>query len=144
MIELHPFSSSSNFSSLSANVTGAPLFGRAYNGIQFNLTNPDEFVLERQNATRIQLPAAVFQAAVQSPQGLVGSFDAGKFVDLSSAVYVSFISRNDGYNSHFMVIDDVFNPHCQECVLLTYPRASDNTSEDVPEPRMVEVCKQRL
>jgi hypothetical protein len=45
---------SSNFSSLSANVTGAPLNGRAYNGIMFNLTNPDEFVLARQAATQVR------------------------------------------------------------------------------------------
>ncbi|KAH0581767.1 hypothetical protein J132_10903 [Termitomyces sp. J132] len=91
--ELRPFSSSSNFSSFSANVTGSPLFGRAYNGIQFNFTSsPDMFALERQNATRLQLPAAVFQAAVQSPQGLIGSFDAGKFVDLSAKVYTTYLT----------------------------------------------------
>ncbi|KAG6888940.1 hypothetical protein C0995_004795 [Termitomyces sp. Mi166 len=101
--ELRPFSSSSNFSSLSANVTGAPLLGRAYNGVDFNLTNPDEFVLERQNATRLQLPAAVFQAAVQSPQGLLGSFDAGRFVDLSTRVYTTYltlIARNVYFLPH--------------------------------------------
>jgi hypothetical protein len=54
VIPLRPFSTgSSNFSSLSANVTGAPLNGRAYNGIMFNLTNPDEFVLARQAATQV-------------------------------------------------------------------------------------------
>ncbi|KAG6893115.1 hypothetical protein C0992_011236, partial [Termitomyces sp. T32_za158] len=92
VVELRPFSSSSNFSSLSANVTGAPLFGRAYNGVHFDLPNPDPFVLDRQTATRTQLPAAVFQAAVQSPQGLIGSFDAGKFVDLSTSVYTTYLN----------------------------------------------------
>lgn len=87
--ELRPFTSSSNFSSLSANVTGAPLNGRAYNGIKFNLTNPDEFVLARQNATQLQMPAAVFQAAVQSTQGVQASFDADLFVQWSNDVYVS-------------------------------------------------------
>ncbi len=87
--QLQPFSSSSNFSSLSANVTGAPLNGRAYNGIQFNLTDPDPFVLARRNATQLQMPAAVYQSAVQSPEGLVGSFEADRFVRLSTNVYVS-------------------------------------------------------
>ncbi|KAG5637195.1 hypothetical protein H0H81_005408 [Sphagnurus paluster] len=90
--ELRPFSSSSNFSSLSANITGAPLNGRAYNGIEFNLTTPDQFVLSRQNATRLQLPAAVFQAAVQSPEGLVGSFEANRFVELTNNVYTSYLA----------------------------------------------------
>ncbi|KAG6917776.1 hypothetical protein DXG01_001181 [Tephrocybe rancida] len=91
--EIRPFSSSSNFSSLSANVTGAPLFGHAYNGIQFNLSaNPDPFVQGRQTATRLQLPAAVFQEAVQSTQGLLGSFDADRFVDLSTRVYTTYLS----------------------------------------------------
>lgn len=86
--ELRPFSSASNFSSFSANVTGAPLNGRAYNGIQFNLTDPDEFVRARRNATQLQLPAAVYQSAVLSPEGLVGSFEADRFVQLSTQVYV--------------------------------------------------------
>ncbi|KAG6876440.1 hypothetical protein C0993_003142 [Termitomyces sp. T159_Od127] len=116
VLELRPFSSSSNFSSLSGNVTGDPLFGRAYNGVQFNVTNTtiaidttnainitDPFVLDRQTATRIQLPAAVFQAAVQSPQGLIGSFESDKFVDLSTSVYQTYlalIARNVYFLPH--------------------------------------------
>ncbi|KAF8920335.1 hypothetical protein CPB85DRAFT_1274646 [Mucidula mucida] len=90
--QLQPFSSSSNFSSLSANVTGAPLNGRAYNGIQFNLTDPDPFVLARRNATQLQMPAAVYQSAVQSPEGLVGSFEADRFVRLSTNVYRTYLT----------------------------------------------------
>lgn len=86
--ELQPFTSSSNFSTFSANVTGAPLNGRAYNGIEFNLTDPDPFVIARKNATQLQMPAAVFQSAVLSPQGLIGSFDADSFGGLSNNVYV--------------------------------------------------------
>lgn len=86
--ELRPFSSSSAFSSLSANVTGAPLNGRAYNGIAFDLTNPDPFVLARQNATRLQVPAAVYQAANQSPQGFADSFNGDALASLSNRVYV--------------------------------------------------------
>jgi len=86
--EIRPFSQYSNFSSFSANVTGPPLNGRAYNGIRFNLTNPDQFVLGRQNATQLQLPAAIYQAATQSPVGYVGNFANGGFSALSDKVYV--------------------------------------------------------
>jgi len=86
--EIGPFTSASNFSSLSANVTGFPLNGRAYNGLQFDLNDPDIFVVRRLEALQLQLPAAIFQAAVQSPDGVIGSFDPDKFVDLASRVYV--------------------------------------------------------
>ena len=88
--EIRPFSQYSNFSSFSANVTGPPLNGRAYNGIKFNLTgiNPDQFVLGRQNATRLQLPAAIYQAATRSPGGYIGTFTNGNFSVLSNQVYV--------------------------------------------------------
>ncbi|KAG6879843.1 hypothetical protein C0992_010801 [Termitomyces sp. T32_za158] len=92
VVEIGSFSTSSNFSSLSANVTGAPLFGRAYNGVQFNLSNPDPFVVDRQTATRTQLPAAVFQAAVQSPQGLIESFDTHAFANLTTSVYTKYLN----------------------------------------------------
>lgn len=97
VVELRPFSPSSNFSSFAGNITGPPLNGRAYNGIRFNLTNPDEFVLGRNAALQLQLPAAVFQAAVQSPQGLAGSFDANAFTSLATTVYrlyLSLVARN--------------------------------------------------
>ena len=78
--DIRPFSQYSN-------VTGPPLDGSAYNGIKFDLTNPDQFVLGRQNATQLQLPAAIYQAATQSPDGYVGNFDGG-FSTLSDKVYV--------------------------------------------------------
>ncbi|KAF7355111.1 Non-specific serine/threonine protein kinase [Mycena sanguinolenta] len=90
--ELQPFSSSSNYSSLAGNVTGAPLNGRAYNGINFTLENPDSFILARMNATQLTMPAAVFQAAVQSQQGLVGSFSADLFVNWSNDVYITYLT----------------------------------------------------
>jgi hypothetical protein len=40
------------------------------------------------NATQLTLPAAVFEAAMQSSQGLAGSFSAGLFVNWSNDVYV--------------------------------------------------------
>jgi hypothetical protein len=75
-------------SSQYSNVSGPPLNGRAYNGIRFDLTNPDQFVLGRQNATQLQLPAAIYQAATQSPGGYVGNFANGGFSALSDRVYV--------------------------------------------------------
>lgn len=90
--EIQPFSSSSNFSSFSANVTGPPLNGRAYNGIQFNLTNPDQFILGRQNATQLQLPASIYQAALKTPQGFIGSFQNDTLSALTDQVYVNISS----------------------------------------------------
>lgn len=79
--EIRPFSQQSN-------VTGYPLYGRAYNGIKFDHPNPDDqFVLGRQNATQLQLPAAIYQAATQSAGGYIGNFDGG-FSKLSDKVYV--------------------------------------------------------
>jgi hypothetical protein len=91
--ELRPFdASTSQFGSLSGNLTGAPLNGRAYNGINFTLDSPDQFVIARMNATQLTMPAAVFQAAVQSPQGLDGTFDADLFVQRSDDVYAKYLT----------------------------------------------------
>ena len=83
--EIRPFSQYS-FSSFSANVTGPPLNGRAYNGIRFNLTNPDQYVLGQQNVTQLQLP--IYQVATQSLEGYVGNFAIGGFSALSNKVYI--------------------------------------------------------
>ncbi|KAJ6599302.1 hypothetical protein DFH09DRAFT_1130691 [Mycena vulgaris] len=91
--ELRPFNAStSKFGSLSGNLTGAPLNGRAYNGINFTLTTQDKFVIARMNATQLTMPAAVFQAAVQSPQKLQGSFEADLFVNWSNQVYRTYLT----------------------------------------------------
>ncbi|KAF8656532.1 hypothetical protein AX16_002496 [Volvariella volvacea WC 439] len=90
--ELQPFTPSSNFSQFSGNVTGEPLNGRAYNGIHFDLDNPNRFVIARQDATRLQLPAAVYQAAVQTEAGLVAAFDTDHFADLSNKVYGIYLT----------------------------------------------------
>ncbi|KAF9521812.1 hypothetical protein CPB83DRAFT_921888, partial [Crepidotus variabilis] len=93
--ELRPFSNTSPFSSSSSNVTGAPLNGQAYNGLSFNLTNPDRFVLARQNATRLQLPAAVY-AATDGPQGFSDSFNGDLLTQLTDkiyGVYLTLVSR---------------------------------------------------
>ncbi|KAF4616356.1 hypothetical protein D9613_008619 [Agrocybe pediades] len=90
--EIRPFSQSSSFSSFAANVTGPPLNGHAYNGIRFSLTNPDQFVLGRQNATQLQLPAAIYQAAVNTPEGYQGSFANNAFSTLSNQVYGLYLA----------------------------------------------------
>lgn len=63
--------------------------GRAYNGIRFNLTNADQFVIARSNATDLQLPASIFQAASQAPGGIPVAFQTNSFVEMATKVYVS-------------------------------------------------------
>lgn len=75
------------FSQLAGNVTGDPLDGKAYNGMFFELTDPDEFTLARLAAIQLSLPAAVFQSAETS--GLTTAFKENKFAELSEHVYVS-------------------------------------------------------
>jgi hypothetical protein len=66
-------------------ITQPPMNGRAYNGIAFTLSaaQQDEFILARLNATRLQLPAAVVQAAESSQ-----TFTQDRFTQLTSQVYV--------------------------------------------------------
>ncbi|EIN09184.1 hypothetical protein PUNSTDRAFT_67477 [Punctularia strigosozonata HHB-11173 SS5] len=80
-----------NFSSLAANVSS---LAGAYNGISFPFVNDttDPFVLERGNATRFVLPAAIFQAAQTSPQGLTATFSTDGFLGLSTSVYRTFLA----------------------------------------------------
>jgi hypothetical protein len=84
-------SSTSPFASLSGNVTGAPLNGRAYNGIQFNLTGADQFVIARQNATDLQLPSSILQAAETSPGGLTTAFATNSFTGMAVQVYTTYL-----------------------------------------------------
>ncbi|KDQ22240.1 hypothetical protein PLEOSDRAFT_1086950 [Pleurotus ostreatus PC15] len=93
--ELRPFNAaSSNFSDFAGNVTGPPLNGRAYNGIEFAfaLDNPDRFIRQRRDSVRLQMPAAVLQAASQSAEGLESSFQADRFVQLSTRVYTTYLT----------------------------------------------------
>jgi hypothetical protein len=87
--EIRPLNSSSPAGSLSGNVTGPPLNGLAYNGIQFNLTGADQFVVARQNATDLQLPSSILQAAATSPGGLTTAFATNSFTGMAVQVYVS-------------------------------------------------------
>lgn len=91
--ELRPFNQDhSPFASLSANLTGPPLNGRAYNGVRFNLTAPNQYVLARQAAIQLQLPAAIYQAALSNQIGLLESLASGVFSQLSSQVYGTYLA----------------------------------------------------
>lgn len=91
--ELRPFSQDhSPFASLSNNLTGPPLNGHAYNGVRFNLTAPDQYVLARQAAIQLQLPAAIYQAALANPIGLLESIASGVFSQLSGQVYGTYLA----------------------------------------------------
>jgi len=91
--EIRPFSanSTSPFESLSGNITGDPLNGRAYNGIQFNLTGADQFVVARQNATNLQLPSSILQKALASPGGLTSAFTTNSFTGMAVQVYTTYL-----------------------------------------------------
>ncbi|KZT22786.1 hypothetical protein NEOLEDRAFT_1137597 [Neolentinus lepideus HHB14362 ss-1] len=72
------------------NITGAPLNGKAYNGIAYNLSDPDVFTVARVNATQLTLPAAVFQSADMA--GLEGVFESDGFVGLTNMVYRTYLT----------------------------------------------------
>lgn len=80
-----------SLSQFAGNVSGDPLDGRAYNGMFFNLDNPDEFTEARLAAIQLALPAAVFQSAETS--GLTDAFKQNKFAELSEHVYVSVLVK---------------------------------------------------
>ncbi|KAH8097012.1 hypothetical protein BXZ70DRAFT_895244 [Cristinia sonorae] len=85
---------SSDLSRLAGNITGYPLNGRAYNGLFFDLTvnASDPYVNSRLAAIQLALPAAVFQAAVSSEEGLTGVVPGGDFVELANRVYGMYLS----------------------------------------------------
>lgn len=66
------------------------LNGQAYNGLSWpeDQLAADPFVNQRATAIQLQLPAAVFQNAVQSPEGLTAAFTNNSFAALSATVYV--------------------------------------------------------
>jgi hypothetical protein len=66
---------------------GPPMYGQAYNGIAFNLTGQDQFVLNRANAIQLQLPASIFQAASAASGNLAVAFEQNSFVGLATQVY---------------------------------------------------------
>ncbi|EIM82094.1 uncharacterized protein STEHIDRAFT_65902 [Stereum hirsutum FP-91666 SS1] len=83
-----------NFTQFAGNVTGDPLDGRAYNGLNWtaNQLVSDPFVNARATAIQLQLPAAVFQSAEQSQQGLTAAFANNSFAELSATVYRTYLA----------------------------------------------------
>ncbi len=77
------------FTQYARNITGAPLYGQAYNGLNWTNIVFDPFVSARAGAIQLELPAAVFQNAVQSSEGLTTAFVNNTFASLSATVYVS-------------------------------------------------------
>ncbi|KAI0797247.1 hypothetical protein BC629DRAFT_1592295 [Irpex lacteus] len=73
------------------NVTATPRRARIQ-GMFFALSSPDPFQQQRQNAIQLSLPAAVFQAAQNAPEGLTDAFQNNKFANLSSAVYTTYLA----------------------------------------------------
>jgi hypothetical protein len=90
------------FTQYAGNITGAPLYGQAYNGLNWTNLVSDPFVSARAGAIQLQLPAAVFQTAVQSAEGLTAAFVNNTFSSLSASVYVSPPSAGAG------ALDDTF------------------------------------
>ncbi|ETW75879.1 hypothetical protein HETIRDRAFT_446730 [Heterobasidion irregulare TC 32-1] len=76
------------------NLTGAPINGQAYNGLSWPQSQlvADPFVNLRAQAIQLQLPAAVFQNAVQSQEGLAAAFINNIFTELSATVYRSYLT----------------------------------------------------
>ncbi|KAI0292909.1 hypothetical protein BC826DRAFT_1017480 [Russula brevipes] len=74
------------------NITGAPIYGRAYNGLNWTSLGTDPLVAARAGAVQLQLPAAAFQSAVQSPTGLTAAFVNNTFASLSADVYRKYLS----------------------------------------------------
>ncbi|KAH9990969.1 hypothetical protein BJV74DRAFT_836704 [Russula compacta] len=80
------------FTQYAGNITGAPLYGKAYNGLNWTDLVSDPFVTARAEAVQLQLPAAVFQNAVQSAEGLTAAFQNNTFASLSATVYRKYLS----------------------------------------------------
>jgi len=81
------------FTQYAGNITGAPLYGQAYNGLNWTDVVSDPFVSARAEAIQLQLPAAVFQNAVQSAEGLTAAFVNNAFSSLSATVYSKYLSN---------------------------------------------------
>ncbi|KAI0322957.1 hypothetical protein OF83DRAFT_1160785 [Amylostereum chailletii] len=83
-----------NFTEFAGNITGTPLNGQPYNGLDWPppQIEADPFVSARAGAIRLQLPAAVMQQAVQSPEGLTDAFVNNRFTLLSSDIYQRYLS----------------------------------------------------
>jgi len=76
--------------SLVGNMTTPPFNGQAYNGLNWPTSQlvVDPFVQSRAVSIQTLLPAAIFENAVQSPEGLTNAFANNLFATLSATVYV--------------------------------------------------------
>ncbi|KZT34086.1 hypothetical protein SISSUDRAFT_318122 [Sistotremastrum suecicum HHB10207 ss-3] len=75
------------------NITGPPMNGIPLNGIAFNLTNPDRYVLGRENATQSILPAAIWQSAVMNNGTDIMFNNSGTgWVELTDQVYSLYLA----------------------------------------------------
>ncbi|KAI0053224.1 hypothetical protein FA95DRAFT_1552731 [Auriscalpium vulgare] len=100
-----------NNSPLSNNAASVvALNGQAYNGMNWTASQlvADPFVIARAGAVQLQLPAAVFQNAVQSPQGLTAAFTNNAFATLSATVYRSYLAML-AKNLYFVPVDVPIN-----------------------------------
>jgi hypothetical protein len=82
----------SPFSSASGNVTGSPLNGSAYNGIGFNLSSPTDVDIARQEAIRLQLPAAIYEFAEGSVHDPSVVYNSDAVVGISGRVYTTYLT----------------------------------------------------
>jgi hypothetical protein len=88
--EIRPFNATTSpFSEAAANLTA--LNGQAYNGVAFDAPNPDQFVLQRENATNLMLPASILQAASSGSGGLTGAFASNSFTGMAIQVYTMYM-----------------------------------------------------
>jgi hypothetical protein len=121
-------------------VTGSPLNGLAYNGLSFDaaLTRVNRFTRARQDATRLQLPAAVLQVAES-----LDVYSIDLFAQLTDRVYVRhaspFLLSVPLFAACGMLMRvppvDIFESFCKVCLFPaeygTYERASDDHFEAV-------------
>ena len=117
--------STSPLVALYGNITGAPLEGRAYNGLRFNTTGADQFVMARQNATDLQLPSSIIRAMEGRPGGLSAAFAENSFTGMAVQVYVrvqilSFIFLLILQNLFY--IDHISESRRKVGIFLTYHR----------------------
>jgi hypothetical protein len=79
------------FTQYAGNITGDPLYGRAYNGFNWtNIVQTDPGVGGRAYAIQVQIPSAVYQYVEGSAEGSTNAFSNNTFHSLTETVYVSF------------------------------------------------------
>jgi len=120
-----------------ASITGPPLNGRPFNGMRFPQSEPDPFVLARENATRLQLPAAILMAAQLHTED--DYFANNKFWEVSRDVYVS-----GSYSPLALTSDPISSgrlsfSRCARYVLFYPTWAGHGGDPDLPKTRFPEV-----